>query len=148
MPENDFVLRPFDEKDYEGFVFLKNLLYSDHPGSVANLRHDDKTREKKICHKNWVWERDEKILISAIHTQFEESFHPQRFVIEIYVHPEFQGKGYGAACYNHLLQKLEQFDPIKIACIVHEPHKRGIRFFQDRGFLDATIFHISFYYWW
>ncbi len=42
IPENDFVLRPFDEKDYEGFVSLKNLLYPDHPGSVANLRHNDK----------------------------------------------------------------------------------------------------------
>ena len=80
---------------------------------------------------------DGTILASAIHTQFAESFHPQRFVIEIYVHPEFQGKGYGAACYDHLLQKLEKFDPIKITCIVHEPHKRGIRFFQDRGFVQT-----------
>ena len=137
ISENDFVLRPFDEKDYEGFVSLNNLLYPDHPGSVANLRHNDKTREKKIRHRNWVWEMDGKILTSAIHTQFAESFHPQRFVIGIYIHPEFQGKGYGAACYDHLLQKLEKFDPIKITCIVHEPHKRGIRFFQDRGFVQT-----------
>ena len=133
----DFQLRPFTDSDYEEFVALKNLLYPDHPGSVASLLHDDKTREKKIRHKNWVWERDKNILVSAIHTQFSESFHPQKFVIEIYVHPYLQGQGYGSACYDHLLRELEQFDPIKLTCIVYETHERGIRFFQDRGFVQT-----------
>ena len=136
-PGNKFSLRPFNENDYEGFAALQNLLYPDHPKSLETLRHDDKTREKKIPHKNWVWERNKKILVSAIHTQFTESIHPQKFVIEIYVHPEFQGQGFGAACYKHLLHELKQFDPVKLTCIVYETHERGIRFFQERGFVQT-----------
>ena len=135
--DSDFKLRPFSDRDYSGIVEMKNIIYPDHPFSVESLRHSDRTREKKIKYKCWVWKKNKKICVFAVHTQYTESYHPHRFAIDICVHPELQGHGYGAACYDHLMEKLEPFDPIKIMSEVHEPHERGIRFLKDRGFVQT-----------
>ena len=135
--DTDFKLRPFSDRDYAGFVEMKNIIYPDHPWSVETFRHRDKTREKKIKYRCWVWEKNKNIVVSAVHTQYTESYHPHRFVIDICVHPDLQGQGYGAACYSHLMEKLEPFDPIKLMSEVHEPHERGIRFMEDRGFVQT-----------
>ncbi len=135
--DSDFKLRPFSDRDYSGIVEMKNIIYPDHPFSVESLRHSDRTREKKIKYKCWVWEKNKKLCVFAVHTQYTESYHPHRFAIDICVHPELQGHGYGAACYDHLMEKLEPFDPIKIMSEVHEPHERGIRFLKDRGFVQT-----------
>ena len=111
---SNFNLRPFNDDDYIEFAVLRNLLYPQHPISVESLRHNDKTREEKMRHQQWVWSQEQSILCSALYTQWEESYHPQKFVIKIYVHPNHQGKGYGTICYNHLFNELQQFDPIKI----------------------------------
>ena len=131
---HEFNLRPFTEDDFEGLITLKNLLYPDHPLSLAGFCHHEKTRTAKIQHKHWVWEKDKIILCSALYTQWEDIYHPQKFVIKIYVHPDHQRQGYGSFCYNHLIRELEPFDPIKITAIVHEPHTHSIHFFENRNF--------------
>jgi len=97
--DSNFNLRPFQDDDYEGLAVLRNLLYPQHPISVESMRHNDKTREEKILHQQWVWAQKQLILCTALFTQWEEIYHPQKFVIKIYVHPNYQGSGYGTICY-------------------------------------------------
>ena len=59
---------------------------------------------------------------------------PQVFDIDIRVHPDFQGKGYGKTAYSYLTKELKKFDPIKLFSYAHEPNKRSIRFLEERGF--------------
>jgi len=106
--------------------------------SVKSMRHGDKTRDKKILHQQWIWKKDSSILCSALYTQWEEIYHPQKFVVKIYVHPEQQGKGFGTKCYDFLINKLKPFDPLKITTQIHEPHQQSIRFFEKRGFKNTA----------
>ena len=46
--DTNFKLRPFEDRDYAGFVEMKNIVYPDNPWSVETLRHRDNTREKKL----------------------------------------------------------------------------------------------------
>ena len=151
----DFNLRPFTEDDFEGFLALKNLLYPYHRLSIKSFHHSEKTRGEKIQHKHWVWEKDGTIYCSALYTQWEEIYHPQKFVIIIYVHPEQQGKGYGSFCYDYLIKELKSLNPIKISASIHEPHTQSIRFFENRDFhnsikeressLDLTVYDPKLY---
>ena len=135
--DSKFNLRPFQATDYEGLAVLRNLLYPQHPISVESMRHNDKTRENKILHQQWVWEHNQSILCTALYTQWEDSYHPQKFVIKIYVHPDHQGAGYGTICFDHLMNELRQFNPIKITTQIHEPYQQSIRFFELRDFKNT-----------
>ena len=135
---NSFKLRPFNDDDYEGLANLKKTIYPQHPISVETMRHNDKTRDVKILHQQWVWEHRQSILCSILYTQWEEIYHPQKFVIKIYVHPNYQRLGYGTICYDHLLDDLKQYDPIKLTTQVHEPHQQSIHFLEKRGFKNTA----------
>ena len=135
---NNFNLRPFQDYDYEGLVNLKKTIYPQHPISVETMRHKDKTRDEKILHQQLVWEHRQSILCSILYTQWEEIYHPQKFVIKIYVHPNHQRLGYGTICYDHLLDDLKQYDPIKLTTQVHEPHQQSIHFLEKRGFKNTA----------
>ncbi len=136
--DGNFSLRPALDDDYGALAVLRNLLYPQHPSSVKSMRHGDETRDKKILHQQWVWKKDSSILCSALYTQWEEIYHPQKFVIKIYVHPKQQGGGFGTICYDFLIDKLKPFDPLKITTQIHEPHQQSIRFFEKRGFKHAA----------
>ena len=134
---SNFKLRPFQDDDYEGLVALRNIIEPDHPKSVDQMRHSDKTHKDKIRQKRWVWEKNGDIAVSALYTQFFEAYHPQKFALFIHVHPDLQGQGYGSASYDRLMQEIKPFDPIKITTEVRENHPRGIRFMEERGFTNT-----------
>ena len=152
---SDFKLRLFTKHDSGGFLALKHLLYPDPLLSLESFLHHEKTRSAKIQHKHWICEKDNGILCSALYTQWEEIYHPHKFVITIYVHPDKQGQGYGALCYDFIQKELVFVDPIKITAQVHEPHIHSIRFLENRGFkntiqeresrLDLTIYNPKLY---
>ena len=133
--DSDFILRPFADKDYTGLVTLKNTLYPDHPTTTDQMQHNDKTHDRKIKQKRWVYEQNGEIVLSAMYTQFLEVYHPNNFAIYIHVLYKLQGKGYGALSYDFLIKALRPFKPIKITSEVNEIHERGIRFLKDRGFI-------------
>jgi GNAT superfamily N-acetyltransferase len=64
-------------------------------------------------------------------------YHPQKFEINVQVAPEHQGKGIGKALYEHLLEELKPFDPIKLFATAREDYRRSVRFLRDRGFREV-----------
>ena len=131
---SSFKLRLFTKNDSVGFLALKNPFYPDHTTSLESFLHYENTRSEKIQHKHWVWGKDDAILCSALYTQWEEIYHPHKFVIKIYVHPDHQRRGYGAFAYDFIIEKLEPLDPIKISAHIHEPHAHSVSFLENRGF--------------
>ena len=152
---SDIKLRQLVENDYVSLLKLKNLIYPDHPISLKSFRHHENTRQAKIRHKHWVWENDNVILCSVLYTQWIESYHPQKFVIQISVHPDYQGQGCGSFCYDLIIKELLPLNPIKLSAHVHEPHKHSVRFLEKRCFkntftehessLDFTAYNPKFY---
>ena len=90
-----FKLRLFKEQDYPGVVSLHNILFPNNPASENSLRYYDKIRERKIRFQRLIWEKDNQIMAACTFCNLSWSYHPQVFDIDIRVHPDFQGKGYG-----------------------------------------------------
>ena len=133
----DFSLRAFTDNDYDGLIALRNTIYPDHPKTVKELRHHDKTHEHKIKQKRWVYGKNGSIIVCAMYTQFIEAYHPKKFAFFIHVLPKFQGLGFGAESYNYLTDKLNVFDPIKLTSEANETHERSIKFLKDRGYKNT-----------
>jgi GNAT superfamily N-acetyltransferase len=53
------------------------------------------------------------------------------------LHPDFQAQGIGKALYLATLEKLQKFDAISLRTQVRESDVRGLRFAQNRGFLET-----------
>jgi len=136
---NHLKLRQFAENDSIGLIAMQNLIYPDHPLSLDSFRHHEKTRSSKIQHKHWLWEKDGTFICSALYTQWEEVYHPHKFVIKIFVHPDHRDRGYGDFCYNFIMKKLEKIDPIKISAHVYESHAYSVDFLKNRGFKNTFI---------
>jgi GNAT superfamily N-acetyltransferase len=65
-------------------------------------------------------------------------YHPRKFLIEVAVRPEYQGQRIGAALYDQLLAELAPLEPVSLRVPhVRADMARGIRFLQDRGFVES-----------
>ena len=118
----------FIENDYEGIVAFRNSLYPEHPKTLKMVRHNDKTHERKIKQKCFVFEHNGSIIVCAGYEQFLDDYHPNKFVIYIHVHQDHINKGYGSTSYKFIKEQLRQFDPIKITSMINEISTGGIRF--------------------
>ncbi len=133
------ILRKFTPADLYGLQKLKNLIYPDHPTSINGMRHHKTARSKKINHKHWLFEKNKEIIGSILFTQWSDAYHPRKFVFKILIHPDYQGKGYGTLGYEHLINELKIFKPIKITAQVYEPHFKSYEFLHNRGFKKTII---------
>jgi len=134
MRESSHCMRPFDAGDYEALAELDRTLYPDHAASPDEMRFHDEHRDPKVAWKRWVWMEDGRIVARAGYSQEAYAYHPQRFWVELEVHPEYQGRGIGSALYEHVIRELEPFDPIKLQIEAGELHPKGIEFVLKRGF--------------
>src|ERR1700758_4490180 len=103
--------RPFDPTDYERMVEIANANYPDYPVSVSEQRSRDEAADKsKIFHRRLTFIDSNKGTIVGFGTAAHviDMFHPNKFMINIIVDPELQGKGIGTAIYNTLSQQLEE----------------------------------------
>ena len=49
-----------------------------------------------------------------MYTQWEGDYQPGKFRIDIVVHPDHRGEDYESRLYRHLMEELEEHDPIKL----------------------------------
>jgi mycothiol synthase len=130
-------LRPLNESDIPKLVDIWNILNPDWLRSSPDQLDSYQKRDPKFHYAAWVAEDDQGI-IGAGHSQHSlGSFHPRKFFLELYVHPDFQGQGLGKKLYVQILENLEPFDPILLRVQVRETSPRAIRFFDERGFTET-----------
>ena len=107
-------IRPFTTEDYEALAKFVHALYPDHSSSAREMRFSDEHRDAKVLWRRWVWEEDGRIVARGSFSQEAYAYHPQRFWIEVLVHPDFQGRGIGSAFYDFLEREVAAHDPIKL----------------------------------
>jgi GNAT superfamily N-acetyltransferase len=122
------------EADYAAALAIDNACFPEYPGTVEEMKHGDASRSAKIKHRRLVAERDGVMLGVGNYGQFEGMYHPRKFSLGIFVHPDHQGSGVGRALYGALLQALAPFEPISLRANVREDQARTLRFLGDRGF--------------
>lgn len=132
-------IQPFNDSHYADFVDLINQVYPQHPTSIIGEKHADRTREKKMYIQRRVVYNNNTLSAALVIEQWEDTYHPDKYVMNIFVHPEHEQKGMGKLLYNYMEELLLPRNPVKITSEVWEPHIQSIRFLKRRGFeLAAT----------
>ena len=121
-------IRLFEPRDYEALADLTRALYPDHADSAAEIRFHDEHRDPKVLWKRYVWIEDARVVARGGYSQNAWSFHPQRFWIEVEVHPDYQERGIGSAFYGFLEEEVMEHEPIKLQTETGDLHPRGIAF--------------------
>jgi len=130
-------IRPFAEADYPATIGLWNRLNPDRSRSLEDARHTDASLEGKVRKGRWVAEVGGEIVGVGEYSQNLGSLHPQKFILEGYVAPEFQGQGIGKALYERVLEALQTYDPISLRTTVRENQDRALKFLHDRGYAET-----------
>lgn len=134
--EDTFQIREFERSDYEELARLEKTAHPDRNITAEALKHGDEKRADKCKHQRYIAELDGDIIGHALYTQWEGNYQPGKFRIDVMVHPEYQGEGYGSRLYRHLMKDLKEHDPVKLVTYAREDKDRSIRFLRDRGFED------------
>ncbi|MEF8873466.1 MAG: GNAT family N-acetyltransferase [Candidatus Thermoplasmatota archaeon] len=129
-------IRKFEGTDYTEIVRLKNLVFPWINLSIEALRHRDENRAEKCEHQKYIAELDHEVIGYAGYSQSGVSYEPGKFNINGVIHPDHQAEGYGAEFYRHLMEELEEHDPVELWSHTKEGKERAIRFLEDRGFQE------------
>jgi len=130
------IIRPFSD-EYLAMIELWNSLNPDWPRTVADLQDSDAKREARYKQERFVAEVDGRFVGVGEYYQNPGMYHPQKFILEGYVHPDFQGQGIGKALYERVMQALQPFDPVSVRATVRENQTRALRFLQERGLVET-----------
>jgi mycothiol synthase len=130
-------LRDFERSDLPGIVRVQHAAMPLHPWSVGELERDLEKLEEKLKYHWCIAESNGELLGFSRFARNAGSFHPQKFGLDLCVDPEFQARGIGTALYLATLEKALAFDAISLRTQVRESDARGLRFAQDRGFLET-----------
>lgn len=137
------IIRPFAVSDYDALAALVNAAYSDAQGqpllptSAEELRTTDTQRDPKCRFGRWVAEQDGQVVAAGEHDQTAYRYHPRKFWLDLFVHPEYQGHGIGRRLYDYVLAAMQSYDPYMARCVVREDQARSLSFLSHRGWTEA-----------
>lgn len=136
----NITIRPFTraESEYAALAPVRNACFPDYPHTAAELRRHDEHRDPKLAYTRLVAEADGMIVGSGYFEHTPWMFHPQKFFMGLYVHPEYQRRGIGGRLYNGLLAELAPRDALVLRHNVREDFADNLRFFRKRGFVEET----------
>jgi GNAT superfamily N-acetyltransferase len=132
----NIAIRPFTDDDYEGFAALRNAVYPEYPFSVADWQHADKHRDPKCRFARFVAEQDGLIVGMCNYANMTWMYHPQKFYVDVSVHPEYQRQGIGRRLSDHLIRQMKAFEPLVLRTEVREDKTRDVRFVQQYDFVE------------
>jgi mycothiol synthase len=131
------IIRDFLRSDLSEIVRVQHAAVPLHPWSVGELERDLEKLEEKLQYHWCIAEWDGRVVGFSRFARNAGSYHPQKFGLDLCIHPDVQSRGIGKALYLATLEKVQAFDAISLRTQVRESDARGIRFAQDRGFLET-----------
>lgn len=134
----NIIIRPFtrSDTDYEDLAAIRTACYPDYPFTPDEYRRWDRQREARLRFARFVAELDGTSVGGALYENVSWMYHPQKFFVGVYVHPEQQRRGVGRALYQHLLAELQPHEPLALRNTLREDHSAAVGFFERRGFVE------------
>jgi GNAT superfamily N-acetyltransferase len=133
-------IRSFSPDDYPALIEIHNrlnIIWPERPRSPKAWAEADRNRSPKCKHQRWIATEEGQVTGFASYGQSTEEYHPQRFYINIEVHPAYQRRGIGTALYNKVMEGLAPFDPRVLRADAFTNLPQGFTFLQKRGFYEA-----------
>lgn len=122
--------------DYATIAAVRNAVWIDEPITVEQMRHFDETWPTTYLSQRLLVELDGVIVAVGHYFENHWQYQPGKVDVDLVVHPAYQGRGIGAALYDHVLARLADRMP-KLTSLVsstREDQTRGVRFLTERGF--------------
>ena len=133
--------REFNPSNYERLVEIYNRNYPDYPISVAERRSRDESLDRtKYLLRRFACndlEQDQTVGFGEI-ANLPDMYHPRKFMTNILVDPEQQGRGIGGAIYNRLVEELAHLDAVLVWTMIKEDLSQRMEFFRRRGFSEKS----------
>ena len=132
-------IRPFDaKKDYPGLVALENTLWPDSPTTEESCRRGDSSMPTRLHWGRFVAENAGVLVGQGWYGQWRD--HPQKFWIDVKIHPDHQRQGVGTALYEAVQTAIVPHNPILLKIGAREDLVARIAFFQKQGFAELDRF--------
>lgn len=131
-------IRPFEPRDYGAAVAIGSSVYPDHPWSEEEWRHEDARYDgtRFVLRRLVAEDATSQLLGVAEFHHVPSMYHPNKLWVEIFVHPQHQGRGIGQRLYEDLTAAMRPFRPAVLWAGVRETLDRGVQFAQRRGFRE------------
>ncbi len=133
-------IRDFSAGDYPAIVQIHKslgIVWPERPRTPEGWEAADKNRHPKCQYRRWVAEEKGEVAGFATYGQSIFDYHPQRFYVNVEVHPAHQGQGVGAALCDQVMDGLRPFDPRVLRADAFANLPQGWHFLQKRGFFEA-----------
>lgn len=136
----DLEIRPFTSQDYEALVEIANAIFPDAPTTVAAVRfEDDHWDSAKYLHQRYVaCERSIGRVIGIAGLQhIPWNFHPQKFGVNVRVHPGWRRRGIGTRLWEQLVEVLREHQGVLARTVIRENMADGVYFATRYGFKEV-----------
>ncbi|MGE5673930.1 MAG: GNAT family N-acetyltransferase [Mycobacterium leprae] len=107
------------------------------PFDPEQMRYNLKCSPPYCRHGWFVAVAYDQVVGFACYDQWEGSYHPRKFSIDLWVDPPYQRRGIGSKLYETLMAALAPFEPLSIATDSRESLPNAMRFLQERGFTEG-----------
>ncbi|MCD4685417.1 MAG: GNAT family N-acetyltransferase [Anaerolineae bacterium] len=130
------IIRDFTSDDYQAVVDVQNAVHPDHPAVIEDYLETDRNRANnpECLFRRWVVEVDGTVVGNAQYAQMPWSYHPQKFVVQVRVVPDHEGRGIGKALYETVIAALDEFDPIQYTSTIREDHPYARQWVEKLGY--------------
>lgn len=131
------LIRLVQDQDFEALSYLWNQVFPEDKHSAKELKfYKDSFKPPYKFAQQVVFESG-RLIGSVSYEQNAGMYHPQKFFMRLFVHPEYRRQGVGQSLYETLLKALAVHDPISIRVQVNESDIDALQFAHNRGFEET-----------
>ncbi len=129
---------PFDhsDADYAAGVAVHNAVWPEYPETVADWKRWAAQRSPQYIYRRFLTHWGDEagpVVAEGVYMHTFWAYHPQRFLIDINVRPEYQGRGIGAAMYEFFMAELAPYSPTSIEIQTYASRPQTLRFLDRLG---------------
>ncbi|UBV42309.1 GNAT family N-acetyltransferase [Deinococcus taeanensis] len=136
-----FTLRAATDADLPALAALLSAVNPRHPWTAETLAYDLRTLRADplgLHVEQWVAQNDAgQLLGTAAVLQFGGMYHPDRYHVELGVHPAERGRGVGTALAEQLSAHLRARGAREVLAGAYEDEPEGVAFLHARGFQEV-----------
>jgi len=131
-----YIIRTVRPDDYGALAEVATAAYQGDPHDAAEMQEED-APTPPLKSERWVAEVDGQVVGSASYFQSEARYHSQKFWMDAFVAPDFQGRGIGTGLFDYVMAAIAPEAPISLRTFTRDDIPQAVAFFGQRGFVEG-----------